>query len=140
MVSKSRHSAVAVAKQVNRLLQAGLLKSEPVWYQPVLHTPPMTDVARKPAQSHRARNRNRPNDIREIQGISQGLELYLRRKFYKEHPWELARPRIVVEEDGADYVRQDWSKMEQIGKPLDGERYFYALNITDAVLCEEHCI
>jgi len=122
MVVKSSHSPLAVAKQVNRLLKVGLLNHEPVWYQPVLNTPPMTDFARKPAQTHQTRSWNRKNDIREIQKIHQGVELYLRKKFYKEHPWELARPRVVVEEDGADYVRQDWSMMEQIGKPLDGER------------------
>lgn len=51
-----------------------------------------------------------------------GMDTSIRTKFYKEHPWELARPKVVVEEDGADYVRQDWSRMEQVGKPLDGER------------------
>lgn len=122
MGGKSTPSPLAVAKQVNRLLNVGLLKHEPVWYQPVLNTPPMTDFARKPAQTHQTRSWNRENDIREIQKIHQGVELYLRKKFYKEHPWELARPRVVVEEDGADYVRQDWSRMEQNGKPLDGER------------------
>ena len=129
MGGKSTYSPLTVAKTVNRLLEVGLLKNEPVWYQPVVDTPPMTDFARKAAQTHQTRSWNRPNDIRQIQKMHQGIEQYLRQKFYKEHPWELARPRVVVEEDGADYVRQDWSKMEQIGKPLDGERYIPLWNI-----------
>jgi small subunit ribosomal protein S23 len=120
---KSVYSPSSVAKTVNQMMGVGLLKNEPVWYQPVLNTPPMTDFARRPAQTHQVRSWNRPNDLREIQSLHRGLESHLRTKFYKEHPWELARPRIVVEEDGADYVRQDWSKMQQYGKPLDGERY-----------------
>jgi small subunit ribosomal protein S23 len=118
------YSPLTVAKTVNRLLETGLLKTEPVWYQPVVHTPPMLNFSRKPAQTHHPRPRTIPNDIRKIQKIQGGLEMYLRKKFYKEHPWELARPRVAVEEDGADYVRQDWSKMPQVGKPLDGERLF----------------
>jgi len=46
----------------------------------------------------------------------------LRKTFYKDHPWELARPRIVLENDGTDYQRYDWSKIQQLGKKLDGER------------------
>jgi len=45
----------------------------------------------------------------------------LRARFYRDHPWELARPRIVLENDGKDHEKFDWSKMSQIGKKLDGE-------------------
>ena len=47
----------------------------------------------------------------------------LRQQFFGDHPWELARPRIVLEDDGKDYARFDWSKMLQKNKKLDGERY-----------------
>ena len=46
----------------------------------------------------------------------------LREEFFGDHPWELARPRIVLEDDGKDYQNQDWSRIEQPGKQLDGER------------------
>lgn len=46
----------------------------------------------------------------------------LRKEFFRDHPWELARPRVVLENDGKDYSRFDWSQMEQSGKRLDGER------------------
>lgn len=46
----------------------------------------------------------------------------LRAKFFKDHPWELARPRILVETSGKDSERYDWSRIEQPGKRVDGER------------------
>jgi small subunit ribosomal protein S23 len=47
----------------------------------------------------------------------------LRRTFYRDHPWELARPRIFAETDGLDARYRDWSKgLRQIGMPLTGER------------------
>ena len=49
----------------------------------------------------------------------------LRQRFYKDHPWELARPRIVLENDGRDAERLDWGtgiQQHQRGKKLDGER------------------
>jgi small subunit ribosomal protein S23 len=50
-------------------------------------------------------------------------EDHLRKVFYKDHPWELARPRIVLENDGRDGQKCDWSKIQQVGRPLNGERY-----------------
>lgn len=47
----------------------------------------------------------------------------LRKEFYKDHPWELARPRIIMELDGQDYKYLDWSKgLRQRGMALSGER------------------
>jgi len=47
----------------------------------------------------------------------------IRQDFYKDHPWELARPRILLETDGKDGQKCDWSKLRQPGRPLNGERY-----------------
>ncbi|EEP81923.1 conserved hypothetical protein [Uncinocarpus reesii 1704] len=56
----------------------------------------------------------------------------LRKEFFRDHPWELARPRVVLESTGNDHARYDWSKMQQPGKRLDGEsvvqRQLYLLN------------
>lgn len=46
----------------------------------------------------------------------------LRKEFFRDHPWELARPRVVLENDGKDHERQNWGKLQQSGKRLDGER------------------
>jgi small subunit ribosomal protein S23 len=52
----------------------------------------------------------------------------LRSEFFGDHPWELARPRLVVEDSGNDAKGYDWSKIQQKGKQLDGERYVYGGN------------
>lgn len=46
----------------------------------------------------------------------------LRRDFFRDHPWELARPRVLLESNGRDHQWEDWSRMEQPRKKLDGER------------------
>lgn len=46
----------------------------------------------------------------------------LRKTFFSDHPWELARPRMVIENDGKDAEKDDWSKMVQPHKKLSGER------------------
>lgn len=47
----------------------------------------------------------------------------LRRTFFKDHPWELARPRIITEFDGQDARYVDWSTgLRQPGMQLSGER------------------
>ncbi|KIX10313.1 uncharacterized protein Z518_01395 [Rhinocladiella mackenziei CBS 650.93] len=46
----------------------------------------------------------------------------LRRRFYSDHPWELARPRVVLETSGDQHKDADWSKgLIQPGIPLSGE-------------------
>ena len=140
MGTQSAYTPLRIASQARRLMEQGIMRTEPVWYQPVLNTPPTTDYSRKPSQPHQGRPRNRPSDIRKIQTIQKGWEVHFRRKFYKQHPWELARPKVVVEEDGADYIRLDWSKLEQIGKPLDGERFLCLRFVLSLVLCNGLCI
>ncbi|KAF9887851.1 mitochondrial ribosomal small subunit component [Aspergillus nanangensis] len=45
----------------------------------------------------------------------------LRKEFFRDHPWELARPRVVLETTGKDFAHYDWSRLQQPGKRLDGE-------------------
>ena len=46
----------------------------------------------------------------------------LRSNFFGDHPWELARPRVILENDGKDYEKNDWSNLSQPGRPVTGER------------------
>lgn len=45
----------------------------------------------------------------------------IRTLFFEQHPWELARPKLLVETDGKDSSRTNWSTLDQISKKLDGE-------------------
>ena len=46
----------------------------------------------------------------------------LRKRFFQDHPWELARPRMVLETDGQRHKDIDWSTgIMQPGTPLSGE-------------------
>ncbi len=46
----------------------------------------------------------------------------LRQHFYRQHPWELARPKMVLETDGMDARNRDWSTgVKQPGMELSGE-------------------
>lgn len=46
----------------------------------------------------------------------------LRKSFFADHPWELARPRLVLENDGRDAEKDDWSKIAQPHRRLSGEK------------------
>ena len=46
----------------------------------------------------------------------------LRKEFFKDHPWELARPRLIIEDDGKDSQTTDWAQIQQKQKALTGER------------------
>ncbi|KAK2858542.1 mitochondrial ribosomal small subunit component [Arthroderma sp. PD_2] len=65
----------------------------------------------------------------------------LRREFYRDHPWELARPRVVLENDGRDHWRQDWNKIQQERKGVDGEsvvqRQLHLLNTVPNITKED---
>lgn len=51
----------------------------------------------------------------------------LRSDFFNDHPWELARPKVILEDSGNDAKNWDWSTgIKQPGKRLDGERYRYS--------------
>ncbi len=45
----------------------------------------------------------------------------LREAFFGDHPWELARPRLVLENDGKDGQRNDWKEIRQSERQIDGE-------------------
>ncbi|KAJ5759727.1 37S ribosomal protein S25 [Penicillium odoratum] len=60
----------------------------------------------------------------------------LRKQFFKDHPWELARPRVLVESTGKDHESYNWKHLQQPGRRLDGEsvvqRQLYLLeNVPD---------
>ena len=109
------------------LMETKSINQPPPWYTTIGSIPPSEILTRtQPVQHHefiRKQSRVRkPSKMFRPQPIEYE-EDRLRREFYSDHPWELARPRVVLENDGKDGQRYDWSRIQQRGKPLDGERY-----------------
>ncbi|KAI8625453.1 37S ribosomal protein S25 [Xylariaceae sp. FL1651] len=95
----------------------------PVWYHVVESIPPSEIITRSLPTQHRKFNpkTRKPSKLFQPQRLVYE-EDELRRQFYKDHPWELARPRMIIEMDGRDAERSDWSTgLRQPGMPLCGE-------------------
>ncbi|KAI0182037.1 mitochondrial ribosomal protein [Hypoxylon sp. FL1284] len=96
---------------------------QPVWYKVVESIPPAEILTRPLPPQHQTPNpkKRRPSRLFQPQQLVYE-EDELRRTFYAHHPWELARPRMIIETDGKDAQRYDWSKgLIQPGMPLCGE-------------------
>ena len=109
----------------SRMLETGRLQAEPPWYRVVGNVPPTTTLVR--TLPVKLQEKKLTKSHRKVPGLYRPHKIVypedeLRQRFFREHPWELARPRIVVENDGRDFERYDWSRMMQPGKRLDGER------------------
>ncbi|ROW06848.1 hypothetical protein VMCG_03966 [Cytospora schulzeri] len=95
----------------------------PVWLKVIERIPPSEILTRpKPTTHHEPDPRQRnPRNIFKPQRITYP-EDDLRTTFFKDHPWELARPKVVVELDGKDGRYVDWSKgLRQPGMTVSGE-------------------
>ncbi|CCX32691.1 mitochondrial ribosomal protein S25 [Pyronema domesticum] len=113
-----------VHQLASQMLETGRLQREPPWYRVVGSVPPTTTLVRVPAVQL-SETKQRKAD-RKAAGLFRPQRIVypedkLRSNFFQDHPWELARPRILVEQDGKDFERYDWSKMQQPGKALNGE-------------------
>jgi small subunit ribosomal protein S23 len=70
----------------------------------------------------------------------------LRKRFFADHPWELARPRTLVETNGDQHAHADWSTgIKQPGIPVSGEsvvqRQLWLLqNVADITVPEAYDI
>jgi small subunit ribosomal protein S23 len=113
-----------VTEQLQHQILPGHKVAVPPWYHIMHEVPPADPKIRPVAPRHREpgpkahrkpRHMYRPDNIKyEEDG--------LRTTFFKDHPWELARPRIIMESDGKDYQYLDWSKgLRQPGMALSGE-------------------
>lgn len=95
----------------------------PKWLQVVERYPPAEILTRPAPTRHQDPDprQRRPRHIFRPQRIT-FPEDKLRRTFFKDHPWELARPRIAVELDGKDARYVDWSRgLRQPGMVVSGE-------------------
>ncbi|QGI75278.1 hypothetical protein CEK26_000187 [Fusarium fujikuroi] len=95
----------------------------PPWYNIMQSVPPAETLVRNVTPRLRSPNlqARKPKNLYRPQGIWY-REDRLRSTFYRDHPWELARPRVILESDGKDYQYCDWSKgLRQPNIPLSGE-------------------
>ena len=99
----------------------------PQWYDIVGDIPTSETLARPVLQAPRQKRSKKASKLFKPLPIVYP-EDKLRSEFFGDHPWELARPRLVVEDSGNDAKGYDWSKIQQKGKQLDGERYVYRGN------------
>ncbi|KAH8880057.1 mitochondrial ribosomal protein [Thozetella sp. PMI_491] len=95
----------------------------PAWFKAVEAIPPAEIQTREYPIQHLPLNPRlrRPHNIYRPTRIVYP-EDDLRKEFFKDHPWELARPKMVLEMDGKDARYLDWSKgVRQPNTPLNGE-------------------
>lgn len=134
---KLQDQAPRVLERTSAYLKSGLLKQKPAWFDVVTNHPPASDFTKKPKvilnqkysdpHQYKARNQTRikpraknASKVHAVPTISL-FEDKLRDLFYEKHPWEFSRPKILIENDGNDNEKCDWSHMLQLHKPLDGE-------------------
>lgn len=144
---KLQTKATQVAQRTQHLLQAaassrGAHIPEPVWFRVVGQHPPTHQLTQKVVNLQQWQKKAKPLAKNPKTGLyvtrhkqkfaSSAQHLYrarplrffedkIRSLFYTQHPWELARPKLLVENDGDDAQWQDWSSIDQPNKKLDGE-------------------
>lgn len=144
-MGKINLTALRVRKTALNQFASGKINKLPQWVDVVGDIPPSETLIRRPTPQHQlVRQRlktvagsSKPQVVFEVQEkprkskkpsrLFQPVELKyeedeLRHNFFRDHPWELARPRVLLESTGKDHENYDWSRITQPGKRLDGER------------------
>jgi len=138
-------TAINVRRTALASIKAKKTSVHPSWTDIVGDVPPAQILIRQQPPQHaltQVRTRTRPDGRTEqyVQVLAhkkpksaKGRHLFtptnlryeedsLRRRFFSDHPWELARPRVVLETSGDQYQHADWSTgLVQPGIPLSGE-------------------
>ena len=110
-----------VHQTANQLLASERISNLPNWHSVTGTIPPAQTLVRTQPLQHIERTRRKAKARRAsklFQPTSIGYEEdSLRRTFFGDHPWELARPRVILENDGKDYEKNDWSRLSQTARP-----------------------
>lgn len=109
-----------VHRAVTHLREANRIPVLPPWYGAVGTYPPSERLVRPALQRGKGRPGRASRMFKPIE--IKYPEDKLRDDFFNDHPWELARPRTVLESDGKDYQRQNWEGIDHTDRPLNGER------------------
>ena len=115
-----------VLQTAQMLLKTPRMSQPPPWFQVIHDIPPSEILVRTQPVQHveplrKGRKIRKPSRMFQPQRIGYEEDA-LRQEFFADHPWELARPRMILEDDGKDYQRWDWSLKKQDGRPTSGER------------------
>ena len=127
-----------VYQTTKMLLESKGIPHPPPWYTTIGMIPPGEIMTRPQPIQHRpakslSRKIRKPSKMFKPQLIAYE-EDDMRRQFFSDHPWELARPRQILENDGRDGQRADWSRLEQPHLALTGERYGYVKQVINLKL------
>ncbi|KAF9335679.1 mitochondrial ribosomal small subunit component [Podila minutissima] len=126
---------------VTKLLKGNVIKNPPVWYPATTLAPPSPTFLRERDPSKANPRADLPFETSSTSS-SQKQELTrssrsqkhlrwkserpqkivypedkLRRRFYQDHPWELRRPRCLVETSG-DGTQRNWASLLQEGRSI----------------------
>ncbi|MCJ1313424.1 mitochondrial ribosomal small subunit component [Agyrium rufum] len=115
-----------VHQKITSLLATQRIERPPGWYEVVGSIAPSQMLVRTQPIQHGDASRPRKRSTKKPSRLFQPIQITyeedeMRKTFFTDHPWELARPRLVIEGDGRDYERVDWSRIRQEFRPLDGE-------------------
>lgn len=98
-----------VQKHTTQLLSASQLKAPPPWYAVVSTSPPSARLTRPPMQRPQQASRKNRRSSRLYKPVNLAYEEdALRWEFFNDHPWELARPRVMVEGNGTEGIARKW--------------------------------
>ncbi|KAM0711484.1 hypothetical protein Q7P35_000850 [Cladosporium inversicolor] len=100
-------SAQRVHKYATQLLESKTLATPPPWYSTVGEIPPSARLVRPVLQRPQKAGKKSSRLFSPVKVTYE--EDRLRWEYFNDHPWELARPRVILENDGKDYQKWDWS-------------------------------
>lgn len=116
-----------VNQKATQLLSSKRLPNPPPWYHITSTVPPSSRLDRPPLQRSQTPGHKPPGGKKKSK-LFKPLQLKyeedrLRWEYFNDHPWELARPRVVLENDGRDAERWDWSVPldHALNRPRAGE-------------------
>ncbi|CCK68206.1 mitochondrial 37S ribosomal protein mS23 KNAG_0A05410 [Huiozyma naganishii CBS 8797] len=144
---KIQTNAVNILERTSAFLESGVIQKVPAWYNVVAANPPKKKFERKPIFVNPSTGKARVNLKSFLDSKRNAHEIYktrysmadkqvshnalyrppklvyledqLRQLFYDQHPWERSRPMILIENNVTP--KFDWSRIQQLGKRLDGE-------------------
>lgn len=105
-----------VHQTASLLLETKRIPARPPWYDTIGTVPPSERLVRPALQRPQKPGRKASRLFKPLNLKYQ--EDQLRWEYFNDHPWELARPRVILENDGKDHEKWDWG--HALCRPRDG--------------------